>query len=85
VILPTKRISAGRSLLGVGAELLLLLDEPKTISRLWDDFKREPLRRASPPSFESVVLALDLLFALGALEHHQGRLTRTRRRGEAAR
>ena len=71
--------------MGVGAELLRLLGEPKTVSRLWDDFKKAPLRLAGPPSFESVVLALDLLFALGALEYQEGRLSRTRPSGEAAR
>jgi len=75
VILPTKRIAARRSLLGVGGELLRLLDEPKTVSRLWDDFKRLP-HLAGPPNFETVVLGLDLLFAMGAVEYSQGRIVR---------
>lgn len=76
MILPTKRISAARSLLGIGAELLRLLEEPKTVSRLWDDFKKAPIALDVSPDFESVVLALDLLFALGAIDYRQGRISR---------
>ena len=76
MILPTKRIGANRSLLGVGGEILRLLNEPKTVSRLWDDYKKAT-HVFGPPNFEAVVLGLDLLFAIGALEYSQGRIVRT--------
>lgn len=85
MILPTKRIGTSRSLLGVGAALLGLLDEPKTVSRLWDEFKKAPRVSSDgrAPSFESVVLGLDLLFAMKAIEYGHGRISRARASGEA--
>lgn len=40
MILPTKHLQEDRALIAIGAELLKLLDEPKTVSRLWDELKR---------------------------------------------
>ena len=48
MILPTKRITAERALLGIGAEVLRLLEEPKTVSRLWNEYKLGA--RAKTPS-----------------------------------
>ena len=74
MILPTKRLSIESSLLGVGADILRLLHEPKSISRLWDELKN--LRavldvRGERLTFEWFVLSLDLLFLaeLVRLEH----------------
>lgn len=47
MILPTKHLRDDRALIVIGAELLKLLDEPKTVSRLWDELKR---KRAEGPS-----------------------------------
>ncbi len=78
MILPTKRITEERSLLGIGARVLQLLDEPRTVSRLWDDFKkREPsVGPAARVTYDWFVLALDLLFMLGAIRLEKGRLRR---------
>ncbi len=78
MILPTKRITEERSLLGIGGRLLLLLDEPRTVSRLWDDFKKhEPSAdAASQITFDWFVLALDVLFMLGAVRLEKGLLRR---------
>jgi hypothetical protein len=40
VILPSKHLREDQALIAVGAELLGMLDEPKTISRLWDELRR---------------------------------------------
>jgi hypothetical protein len=37
MILPTKRLGIERAMLTVGAEILELLTEPKTVSRLWEE------------------------------------------------
>lgn len=78
MILPTKRISAHRSLLGLGAEVLRRLGEPKTVSRLWDELKRSPIGGPShnEVTFDAFVLALDLLFAIGAVTLDRGRVCR---------
>lgn len=69
MILPTKRISVERSLLGVGARLLTHLTEPKTVSQLWHDYGRSASSSgAKPAGFDWFVLALDLLFSMGLIE-----------------
>lgn len=40
LILPTKRLSERRSLLGMGAIILEQLKSPREVSRLWEDVKR---------------------------------------------
>lgn len=76
MILPTKTLPPSRSLLGVGANLLRLLDEPKPVSRLWPEVKAayEQIPDAPPISFGWFVLALDLLFLLNAVKLDHGRL-----------
>jgi len=80
MILPTKRITQERSLLGIGAELLVLLDEPKTVSRLWDEFKGRRSKHvvsASTITYDWFILALDLLYMLKAVRRGKGVLWRT--------
>lgn len=73
MILPTKRIHQDRALLAVGAEILRRLDEPKTVSRLWDEVQKAYRSRSSSPTltYDWFVLSLDLLFAINivALNH----------------
>ncbi len=38
MILPTKHLRADRSLIAVGGEVLGMLGESKTVSRLWEEF-----------------------------------------------
>lgn len=70
MILPTKGISTDRALLSVGAQVLMALDEPATISSIWHSVRQE--RSASdnstPLTFDWFVLALDLLYAIGAIQ-----------------
>ena len=77
MILPTKHIRPERSLLGVGAEILGTLQEPLTISALWDRVRKN---RATPPAspiaYAWFVLALDLLYLIGAIELRDGVLDR---------
>ena len=93
MILPTKHLREDQALIVLGAELLALLDEPKTVSRLWDELRRAraapaPALAANRPSqtrpaqargsvpFDWFILALDLLYLLGAVEHQRGRIRR---------
>ena len=78
MILPTKRISEGRSLIGIGGEILSLLEDPKTVSRLWDEFQQmRKMKTASlEVSYDWFVLALDLLYMLNALNFHMGLVKR---------
>lgn len=72
MILPTKHISPGHSLLGVGAVVLKALDEAKTTSKLWENVRV----REEVATFERFILALDLLYAMGLVEMQDGLLRR---------
>ena len=75
MILPTKGISEERALLVVGAEVLRLLDEPLTVSAIWDCLQKNRERgRREPIRYDWFVLALDLLHCLGAVALERGRL-----------
>jgi len=78
MILPTKHIKLDRSLIGIGAEILSLLDTSKTISALWIDLQKrsESIDIAASISFDWFILSLDLLYALGAVEYQRGRIWR---------
>jgi hypothetical protein len=76
MILPTKHLPQDRSLLAVGADILRLLDQSKTVSRLWDEVTKARASRSasSALTYDWFVLALDLLFALGAIDMLRGRI-----------
>ena len=73
MITPTKGIAPDRCLLAVGAQVLLQLDEPRTVSQAWARLKswRADQAHTSPVSFEWFVLALDILYSIGAVELDQ--------------
>jgi len=74
MILPTKHMRTQRTLLGVGAEVIALLDQPKTVSRVWSDLKKKRGVDDLKLSFDWFVLSLDLLFSMDAVELNRGRL-----------
>ncbi len=73
MILPTKHISSHEALIGVGATLLRNLDEPRTVSGLWERVRAEP----NVGTFERFVLAATFLHTLGTLAFEDGLLVRT--------
>lgn len=80
MILPSKHVSQDRALLTVGLRVLQTLNEPKTVSSVWEDIPRgSKAGQHAPPSlsYDNFVLALDLLFLTGAIELSDGRLVRT--------
>ncbi len=79
MILPSKHISQEKALLTVGGELLKRLDEPKTVSAIWENVRQsasETQIDATHPSYDWFILALDLLYAINAIEIHEGLLNR---------
>lgn len=80
MILPSKHLPQERALLTVGANLLAVLERPMTVSALWQSVQQED---PAGLSFDWFVLALDLLYLLGAVQLRDGLLTRARR-GQAA-
>jgi hypothetical protein len=74
MITPTKHISIDASLIGVGAAVLLQLSEPRTITALWEVCRQI----TAIGTFHRFVLALDLLYLLGAVDFTDGQITRTK-------
>ena len=78
MILPSKHISQDRALLSVGARILPHLSQPKTASALWEAMLSLAVRKSNflPLHYDEFVLALDLLFLMGAIESQSGLLRR---------
>lgn len=79
MILPSKYLVQERALLTVGARLLVYLRQPMTVSALWEEIShpistKESEKRAL--RYDAYILALDLLFLLGAIELRDGLLRR---------
>jgi hypothetical protein len=78
--MPDKHIRFAESLIGLGSFVLEMLDEPKTIDELWALFGRYRTSGKYPASqsFENLVLAVDALYAIGAVteDQHSGVLRR---------
>jgi hypothetical protein len=53
--------------------LSLLANEPKTVSRTWDEIRST---KATPIPYDWFVLTLDMLAALELIEFQRGRLRR---------
>ena len=79
MILPTKHVRADRALIGVGAELVDILREPMTVSRLWNELRdrRTVAIPNAPIDYNWFVLALDLLFMIGAIQAKRGVVMRS--------
>lgn len=79
MILPTKGVSPDRAMLTVGAEILELLDSPKTVASLWYDLTKVRETRAETRiRYDWFVLALDVLYALDAVALGSDNLLRPR-------
>ena len=73
MILPNKHLLPRNSLLGAGAVILALLGQPATVSALWEVAKQ----RREIHNYRRFVLALTLLYMLGAIELQDGLLVRS--------
>ena len=74
MILPGKHLSPGRSLIGVGGEILTQLGEPREISDLWNAFQtaRAPREAKEPVTFDWFVTALTFLYTISAVRLEDG-------------
>ena len=74
MILPTKHIRPERALLTVGADILACLKRPMTVSRVWDEVRkqRREVVGVAPINYEWFILALDLLFITKAVSFENG-------------
>jgi hypothetical protein len=74
MILPTKGLGPERCLFGLGGEVLSRLRRPLTVAKLWEAMAEE--NRSFNLTWSWFVLTLDLLFMLGLIRLHRGRLIR---------
>jgi hypothetical protein len=76
MILPGKHLKPDRALLSVGGEILSVMGEGSTVSELWLQVQDLRSRRetVSPLPFDWFVLALSLLYAIGAIDQDGDRL-----------
>lgn len=71
MILPTKHTKLSESLLGLGGVILKMVKEPLTIDELWEEYQKINNSKNYFPayhSFDNVVLALNFLFMIGAID-----------------
>lgn len=70
MILPGKHLKPDRALLSVGGEILAVMGAEATVSTVWDNVRAHRAKRAgtSPLPFDWFLLALSLLFAIGAID-----------------
>ena len=80
MILPTKHLRLDRALIGFGAEVLGLLVQPMTVSSLWDAIRLRRSAETSSPAIDYrwFVLALDMLYAIRAIELDRGVIRRAK-------
>ena len=78
MILPTKHLKQDRALLTVGARILSLLQEPKTVSAIWEELlsTNTAQHHQKPLRYDHFVLAIDLLYLMSAIEMNEGHLSR---------
>lgn len=77
MITPTKGVAPDRALLAVGAQVVMQLERPLTVSQAWSRLRewRRDNGHPAPLSFGWFVLALDVLHALGVVELRDDLLT----------
>ena len=74
MILPDRNIAPDRALLSIGSMIFDRLNEPTTVSRLWDEMRE--LHQGRPISYAWFLLAVDLLFVLNLVWFDQDGLLR---------
>lgn len=73
MLMPTKHIKIENALIGVGAEILEELIEPKPVSTLFHDIQlRRQYNEMAIIHFDWFLLAIDFLFIVGAVHFELG-------------
>jgi hypothetical protein len=72
MILPGKHLRHDRAMLSVGAEILARLDQPRSVSELWEHVRAVRGPNTAPLTFDWFVLSLSFLYAISAVEDLSG-------------
>lgn len=70
MLLPSKHLKLAESIIGYGAYLLALIEKPQNLDLLWNKYENETEVGNYPAkhTYETFVLTIGYLFAIGALE-----------------
>ncbi|VFN06676.1 MAG: hypothetical protein BECKG1743F_GA0114225_112722 [Candidatus Kentron sp. G] len=71
-LLPHKHVRFSESIIALAGLVRNILVEPRTIDELWSDVTRSSALWPTKPSFTYLVLAVDVLFAIGQIEAAPG-------------
>lgn len=73
MVFPDKHIRFSESLLGLGSLVLESLSKPKNIDELWKELKgvQQTQNLFITHNFENLVLATDILYAIGMIENYE--------------
>lgn len=76
MLLPSKSVPADQALLAVGAQILLQLDRPGSVSAVWERLREWRAGRGldSALPFWWFALALDVLYTIGVVDQREGEL-----------
>jgi len=77
MILPTKYSGYNRALLIVGAEIIRILIEPKTVSRIWEEIKRDESNGLRYLTYDWFILSLDFLYSINSIKLDNGVIRKT--------
>jgi hypothetical protein len=72
MILPGKHLRHDRAMLSIGADILAQLDQPRTVSELWEQVRRSRAMESSLLTFDWFILSLSFLYAISAVEDALG-------------
>ena len=72
MILPGKHLRHDRAILGVDADILARLDQPRSVSELWEHVRAVRTTNTTPISFDWFILSLSFLYAILAVEEFSG-------------
>jgi len=74
MILPNKHLQISESIIGLGAVVLKILEHPKTVDEIWQNYIKKYNESQDFPAyhnFDNMLLAINLLFMIGAVDTNQ--------------
>jgi hypothetical protein len=72
MILPGKHLRQDRAILSIGAEILARLDQPRSVSELWEHVRTARGPGSAPLGFDWFLLSLSFLYAVSAVDYAFG-------------
>lgn len=81
MLTPTKNLHEDKSLIKIGARILLILNKPHTISSAWKSYIQVQGRDTNGSvkiQFDIFILAVDFLYIIGAIEYSEDMIWRVK-------